>query len=340
MQATQTMGERRVGTVHWIDHFVTCTNDIHRWVAFQVAVLGAVPWAGFPEAMRSRGMFLDLARCRIGAFVADDPLPPTRGLGTGLPQYGFYVQPADLDAHVRRLDEAGAVHGAPVRISTEGDAGTSVAWQDPDGNQFAFWAPDRMPEGAITDCGPLRVGRISHAVFESRDLERTAAMFARYCALEAEPGTDADVLVLRLGAGGRIVFRKVDTLQGRTTGCGLPDAHTALLVHTDDFFANYARLWAELPEWDFDPFARKPIANPGSLEPRTVLHPTPAGKRLKALTQRGDDFFDWDTNMFHFYGGTPVGDSLAVYQGHSMDYYLKQLETDGKLDTLRTITSS
>lgn len=329
--------EQRSGAVHWIDHFVTATNDIDRWVAFHQRVVGGIPWGDFPAAMRSMGMFLNVARGRIGAFVSKKPLPQTLGLGAGLPRYGFYTYAADLDAHARRLDAVGAVHGAPMRMASEGEAGISLPWQDPDGNQFEFWAPDVLPEGAMADCGPERVGRISHAVFESRDLDRTAALFAQYCGLYPEPRAEigSDTLVLCLGSGGRIVFRKVDELGGRTTGCGLPDAHTALLVHTDDFFPTYARLWAGLPEWEFDPLEDRAMQDALLLPPRTVLHPSPGGRRFRALTHRGDDFFDWDTNLFHFYGGVPVRDSMAIYEGRSIEYYATEWErTHGGVETL------
>jgi hypothetical protein len=55
------------------------------------------------------------------------------------------------------------------------------------------------------------------------------------------------------------------------------------------------------------------------------LHPSLGGQAFRALTKRGDDIFDWDTNMFHFYGGTPIkGDSLAIYDGHPIDTYISE----------------
>ena len=322
MQQTHTITRVRAGTVQWIDHYVVCSEDVPRWAAFHAQVLGAVtlpdPGGKLP------GVFQSVARIRHGGFTALAPMPPTKGLGAGLPRYGYYVYAADIDAHLRRLDAAGALHGDPFRTAADGEPGTSIQWQDPDGNQFEFWAPDELPAGAMTECGPERVGRISHGVFESRDLERTAAFFKRYCDLDPvrNPDVAADTLVLRLGAGGRLVFKKVDRLGGRTTGMGLADAHTALLVHDDDFFPNYRRVWTDLPEWDFDPRGGKTIEHPETLPPRTVLHPSPAGRRFHALAQRGDDFFDWDTNLFHFYGGTPIDGSLAVYEGHAVEDYI------------------
>lgn len=316
------------GIVHWIDHFVCCTNDVERWYRFNERVLGAKTIVGDFVWSAGIGVFQDIARSRIGGFGMHDPLPPTHGLGQGLPRFGYYIEPAQIEAHVRRLRETGAVHAAPQRIEHLGEPGVSIPWQDPDGNQFEFWAPDAMPAGAMTERTPAGVGRISHGVFESRDLARTAAMFARYCGLE---GTIAgDTLVLRLGSGGRMLFQRVAELQGRTTGMGLLDAHTALLVREEDYFPNYRRVWAELPEYEFDPMAQKHVsaAERAQLPPRTVLHPSPGGRRFHALTQRGDDFFDWDSNMFHFFGGVPLGDTMAVYEGRSIEYYTNRLEAE------------
>lgn len=334
------LGNERPGTVYWIDHYVVCTNDIARWEAFHTELLGAKTVAQPVANGLGVGIFQTVACCRNGGFIARDPLPPTRGLARGLPRYGLYIFAADIDDHLRRLDRVGAAHLDPVRTSAMGEDGTAVRWQDPDGNQFEFWAPDVLPEGAMAGCGRERIGRISHAVLESRDLDRTAAFFDRYCALVPQKSADipADTLVLPLAAGGRLVFQRVAELQGRTTGCGLPDTHTALLVRSDDFFANYARLWAELPEWDRDLLAGKPIENPEHLPACTALHPSSGGRDFKRLTQRGDDWFDWDTNLFHFYGGTPVGASLAVYEGHSIQYYIKQWEkTHGSTETLASV---
>ena len=105
---------------------------------------------------------------------------------------------ADLDAHRRRLDALGAPQSDPVRTSADGEAGTAIYFQDPDANEFEFWAPDVLPEGAMVDCGPERVGHLSHGTFESRDLDRTAAFFERYCALEPRRGNDIDARSLVL----------------------------------------------------------------------------------------------------------------------------------------------
>jgi predicted enzyme related to lactoylglutathione lyase len=333
----------RPGTVYWIDHYVICTNDIDRWAAFHAKVLGGKLRPDPAGALIGYGIFQDVASIRHGGFIAQAPLPPTRGLGKGMPRYGYYVFAADIDAHLKRLDEAGALHSAPIRTAAEGEPGTVIYWQDPDGNQFEFWAPDVLPAGAMDGHGAERVGRISHGVFESRDLDRTAAFFARYCALEPErsAGIASGTLVLRLAAGARLVFRKVDELEGRTTGCGLRDAHTALVVRDEDFFPNYARVFADLPEWDFNAVTGKVNETPDALRKlpaRTAQHPSPGGLKFKAATLRGDDFFDWDTNMFHFFGSAPVGDSYARYEGHAVEDMLNDwARTHGSLESLRDL---
>jgi catechol 2,3-dioxygenase-like lactoylglutathione lyase family enzyme len=320
------MPAEQTGAVHWIDHYVTNSEDIPRWEAFHAKVLGAVT---LPDPSgRLPGAFQKIARIRHGAFIARNPMPPTKGVGIGLPRYGYYIYAADIDAHMRRLEEADAIHGEPIRTAAAGEAGTSIAWQDPDGNQFEFWAPDVLPEGSMTECGPERVGRISHGVFESRDLDRTAAFYKRYCDLDPIRNADVadDILALRLAAGGRLVFQKVNELGKRTTGMGMRDVHTALLLHEDAYFPNYRRIWDELPEWDFDPSAAKAVENAETLPARTVLHPSPAGRKFHAISHRGDDFIDWDTNMFHFYGGKPIGASLAIYEGRSVEDYTDELQ--------------
>lgn len=314
----------RPGTVYWIDHFTVCTNDLERFKTFHKQVLGGEQWPGF----QGREIFQSVGRCKTGGFILDRPLPPTRGLGTGMPRYGFFVEAAQLGAHLQRLDAAGALRSEPRRTAAYGEPGSVVFWQDPDGNQFEFWAPDVLPEGAMADCGPERVGRISHGVFESRDLERTAAFFDRYCVTERLPAAEVapDTLVLRLAAGARLIFAKVERLEGRTMGFGMPDPHTALVVRSEDFFPCYARIWAELPEWDYEYWTARGIVVPDAeqLTPRTFLHASKAGYRFRELTKRGDGFLDYDTNFFHFFGGSPAGGSMVLYEGHAIDYYTDQ----------------
>lgn len=340
------MNVARPGTIYWIDHYVVCTNDLERWAAFHEIVLGARRRPDPTGILADFGLFQDVGMIRHGGFTGRKPLPPTRGLGTGLPRYAYYVDSADIPAHLARLDRAAAQHSDPVRTSSDGDPGTVIYWQDPDGNQFEFWAPDRLPAGAMHGAGDARVGRLSHGTFESRDLARTTAFFARYCALDPERNATiaADRLVFRLAAGGRMIFRKVDALEGRTTGCGLRDAHTALVVRDQDFFPNYARVFAGLPEWDFDAVSGVLKETPEELlrlPARTALHPSGGGRKFKAATTRGDDFFDWDTNMFHFYGALPVGGSYTVYEPLTVEDQIASWEREhGDLDSLRAMVKA
>lgn len=312
------------GVVHWIDHYVLCTEDVPRWARFHEQVLGAVT---LPAATKTQpGVFQDIGSIRHGGFKANQALPPTKGLGAGLPRFGYYIEQNDVDAHLRRLRAAGAVYAEPVDDAGAGERGVSIKWQDPDGNQFEFWAPDTLPPGAMAGCGPERIGRISHGIYESRDLARTADFFKRYAELDPirDAPVDDGVLAFRLASGGRIVYRRVDELGGRTTGMGLRTMHTGLLVHEDAFLPNYDRLWAGIPEWDYDPDIGITTTEGPTLPARSVRHPSPAGRKFHALRHRGDDFFDWDTNLFHFFGGTPRNGSLAVYEGRDIDTYLEE----------------
>jgi hypothetical protein len=81
-----------------------------------------------------------------------------------------------------------------------------------------------------------------------------------------------------------------------------------------------------LPEWDFDPAGEQLVEGGEAMPARTVLHPSPAGRRFHAMTHRGDDFIDWDTNLWHFYGGRPLGPSLAFYEGLSIEDYIAEWE--------------
>jgi predicted enzyme related to lactoylglutathione lyase len=324
--------DQRPGTVYWIDHYAVGTNNLERWVSFHERVLGAktVP-VNRPNPMN---IFQTFTGGRHGGFVQSAILPPSKGPGVAFPRYGFYVRQEDIDDHLRRLDACQAPHTDPVRVSAEGEEGTAIYWEDPDGNQFEFWAPESLPDGAMDGCGPLRLGRISHGVFESRDLQRTADFFDRYCALSPLVSADvaADTLVLPLAAGGRLVFKKTEKPGERTTGRGiLRDVHTALVVRPEDFWPNYERMWAEVPEWEFD--AERDGVFTGDWErlpARTAVHPSAAGRAWFASWGRGDDWYDPDTNLFHFYGGEPQGGNMATYEGHSIDDYAQAfLESHG-----------
>lgn len=315
--------DQRPGTVYWIDHYAVGTNDLERWVDFHERVLGAKTQR--PNRPNPMNIFQDLSAGRHGGFTQQVPMPPSAGPGVGFPRYGFFVRPEDVEKLLRHLDENQVPHTDPARTSADGEDGVSICWEDPDGNQFEFWAPSHMTDGAMDGAGPLGIGRISHGVYESRDLQRTADFFDRYCALSPLVSADiaSDTLVLPLAAGGRLVFKKTDLPGLRTTGRGiLRDVHTALVLRPEDFWPNYERMWAELPEWEFDA-ERDGIFNGDwqSLTARTAVHPSAAGRAWHAAFGRGDDWYDPDTNLFHFFGGESQDGSMVSYEGHSIDQY-------------------
>lgn len=324
----------KTGAVYWIDHFVTNSEDVPRWAAFTEKLLGAY------KKPSPRGVFQGVGPCIVGAFEPKAPLPPRGELGRALPRYGFYIDKADIARHLARLDAYHVPHSEPTYVTSDGDAGTAIYWEDPDGNQFEFWAADRPPEGALESLSSERVGRLSHATFESRDLDRSARFFKTFCEIDraTDPGVAADTLVLRLLGGARIVYKKVDVLLGRTSGMGLSDAHTALTVPRRSLFPNYRRMWANLPEWGLDPLACKSDETMESLPARTARHVSPDGRRFYAAVEKGDDFYDWDTNLFHFVGGTPTNGSMAQYEPQTVGAYLAEWESQhGSLDGFRSM---
>jgi hypothetical protein len=316
--------DQRPGTVYWIDHYVVGSDDLQRWGEFEAKVLGATPHGPGNRNI----LFQDITKyCHHGAMKSPDPLPPSAGLGKGLPRHGLFIRQEDIDQHLRRLDEHKVPHLDPVRTSAEGDAGISIAWEDPDGNQFEFWAPDRLPPGAMEGCSSVGVGRISHGVYECLDLQRAADHFAKYCALE--PMVSADIpkgtLVLPTVGGARIVYKQVETLSQRTGGWGkLHAAHAALVVEDEYFWPNYDLMWADVPEWTYDPETHEFVGAGADLPARTSRHGSPGGVRWFELKGRGDDWYDWDTNCFHFMGGVPLDDKFAAYEGRTMDYHLPE----------------
>src|SRR4051812_10778519 len=95
--------DQRPGTIYWIDHYAVGTNDLDRWVKFHERVLGAQTWpTNRPNPMN---IFQELTNCRHGGFTQQVTLPPSEGPGKGLPRYGFYVRPEDIEQHLRHLDE-------------------------------------------------------------------------------------------------------------------------------------------------------------------------------------------------------------------------------------------
>ena len=327
------------GAVHWIDHYVVGTNDLSGWAEWANKATGLPlrPINGLTTNMRKKNtpifcfMWWDGGSCRIGAFLQPENYPPAKKLGTDMPRCGFYIRPEDIDMHLRRLDQHKIPHSDPIRTAAEVDEGTVIYLADPDNNQYEFWAPVKMPEGAMEIATSEKVGRISHAVYGSRDLARTAAFFEKYCGIQPiqSPTIAEGMLVLRLRAGGRLVYKLVDQVDERVAGHS-PwwDMHTALLVREEEFLPNYRRMWEGLPEEagpkeNLNDSREKEDAFPA----RTGLHRSPVGYKWKEIYQRGDEFYDWDGHAFHFFGGIPLRNdgSLALYEGKEQEEYLREL---------------
>jgi hypothetical protein len=327
------------GAVHWIDHYVVGTNNLSGWAdwANKATGLPLRPINGLTTNMRKKNtpifcfMWWDGGSCRIGAFLQPENYPPAKKLGTDMPRCGFYIRPEDIDMHLRRLDQHKIPHSDPIRTAAEGDEGTVIYLADPDNNQYEFWAPVKMPEGAMEIATSEKVGRISHAVYGSRDLARTGAFFEKYCGIQPiqSPTIVEGMLVLRLRAGGRLVYKLVDQIDERVAGHS-PwwDMHTALLVREEEFLPNYRRMWEGLPEEagpkeNLNDSREKEDAFPA----RTGLHRSPVGYKWKEIYQRGDEFYDWDGHAFHFFGGIPLRNdgSLALYEGKEQEEYLREL---------------
>jgi catechol 2,3-dioxygenase-like lactoylglutathione lyase family enzyme len=327
------------GAVHWIDHYVVGTNNLSGWAdwANKATGLPLRPINGLTTNMRKKNtpifcfMWWDGGSCRIGAFLQPENYPPAKKLGTDMPRCGFYIRPEDIDMHLRRLDQHRIPHSDPIRTAAEADEGTVIYLADPDNNQYEFWAPVKMPEGAMEIATSEKVGRISHAVYGSRDLARTAAFFEKYCGIQPiqSPTIAEGMLVLRLRAGGRLVYKLVDQVDERVAGHS-PwwDMHTALLVREEEFLPNYRRMWEGLPEEagpkeNLNDSREKEDAFPA----RTGLHRSPVGYKWKEIYQRGDEFYDWDGHAFHFFGGIPLRNdgSLALYEGKEQEEYLREL---------------
>src|SRR2546425_4823388 len=335
------------GAVHWIDHFVVGTNDMVAWADWAVNATGLTrrPLIGLTTQARKRNikitcfLWWEGGSCRIGAFLQPEVYPPAKALGEDLPRCGFYIRPQDIDAHLRRLDEHKIPHTKPIQTAAEGDEGTTIYFADPDGNQYEFWAPVHMPEGAMEICTSEKVGRISHAVYGSRDLARTAAFFDKYCGLQPvnNPTIAEGMLVLRLRAGGRIIYKLVDRVDERVAGHGSWwDMHTALTVRENEFLPNYQRMWEGLPEEEnAKEKLSESVEQQDALPARTGLHRSPVGYKWKEIYQRGDEFYDWDGHAFHFYGGIPLKEdgSLALYRGKEQEEYLRELSESVKNPT-------
>ncbi len=327
------------GAVYWIDHYVVGTNDMVAWADWAVNAIGLKrqPLIGLTTAARKRNVKITCflwwkgGSCRIGAFLQPEIFPLAKALGEDLPRCGFYIRPQDVDTHLRRLDRYKIPHTDPIKTAADGDEGTVIYLADPDGNQYEFWAPLHMPEGAMDIATEEKVGRISHAVYGCRDLARTAAFFEKYCRIEPEQSskTAEGTLVLRLRAGARLVYKLVDKVDERVAGHG-PwwDMHTALTVREEEFFPNYRRMWEGLPEEQTDKAnANLSLEQQEALPARTGLHRSPVGLKWKKICERGDEFYDWDAHAFHFIGGMPLKDdgSMALYESKEQEEYLREL---------------
>jgi catechol 2,3-dioxygenase-like lactoylglutathione lyase family enzyme len=333
------MTNQHTGVAHWIDHVVVPTNDMTTWLAWAEDVIGIerTPIGGLTTQARRRNQpiatFLDIGdgSCHFGAFLQTDDLPESAGLGNEYPRYGFFVNAVDLDTHIQRLERLGIAHSAPSSTTTEGFEGAAVRFQDPDGNQWEFWAPAEMPEGAMDVATSLGVGRISSAVYGSRDLQRTAGFFERYFGLGRLDRDDVpeDTLVLPLEAGGRLVYHLTDIVDERVTGHGPWFAmHAAFTVDDDQYMTNYERLWEEVPEEQGTKESLGLSVQDEDLQPaRTGLHGSPVGRKWKELYERGDEIYDWDGHAFHFVGGVAIqpSGSLATYRAKEQGAYLAEL---------------
>jgi catechol 2,3-dioxygenase-like lactoylglutathione lyase family enzyme len=318
------------GTIYWIDHYTIPVNDLQRSIDFHERIMGVktMPDSGLPiqrgvfQAFAHPELLLHGGHCHQGLFLMREPLPPPQELGQGFPRHAVFVRPEDLDEHARRLAANGVVHSDPIRTSAAGEDGTAIYWLDADGNQFEFWAPRTMPDGAMRDPGPLKIGRISHLTYASRDFQRTIDFFERYCGLEPLRSADiaADTVVFPLAAGGRLVFKQAGEPGRRASGRGVfSDCHTALVLSKDEFWPRYERMWAELPEWDYDAQTRRFAGDGVALPARTLVHGSPNGLKFHAAFGRGDDWIDQDCNLFHFVGGLPHGASMSSYDRFFLD---------------------
>lgn len=320
--------DQRPGTVYWIDHYVVPTADVPKWSAFYTNVFGAAlqvreprpERAGRPPGLR----FTNVGQCHVGGSRTDTLIP-----GSGYPRYAWFIRTEEIGDHLRRLDANGVAHSGAMQTSEEGEPGTAIRFADPDGNQLEFWAPDKLPEAAMANETPAKVGRISSVTMESRDLDRTVDFYSRYCGLDPLRTGDIaqDTLVFPLAAGGRLVFHRVEKLGNRTGGHSAYHAvHSALVVRDDEFFASLQRMYADLPEWDFDPndVGKLSAHEAAGLPARTGIHGNPIGPEWRRAFGRGDSFYDWDNNTYHFVNANPVGGSMANFESVSQRTYVEK----------------
>jgi len=320
--------DHRPGAVYWIDHYVVGTNNLETWSQFYTNILGAVPRSDSGRNDRPedhpRAIFTNVGqRCHLAGFVQDTPLPPSKGIGGDLPRQSWFIRTEDIDEHLRRLDRRGVEHTEAVRTSAEGQDGRAIDFEDPDGNQVELWAPIRLPGGAMDGASSAKIGKICSVVQESRDLQRTADFYTRFCGVEPIFSADIpkDTLAFALEGGGRLVFKQVDTLSPRTGGhsqwSGL---HSALVIPADEFMQAYERMWAALPE---EESGASPLDDE-RLPARTGYHGNPSGRDWLGEFGRGDNFYDWDTNAYHFVAGIPVNGEWRGYTSRGSRTYIAE----------------
>ena len=314
--------DQRLGAMYWIDHFVVGTTDVAKWGDWSTEVLGASHAWNNTDASQRGAVFRDLGGCHIAAF-ANQTMPPDPGLGNVYPRYGFYVRANDVDRQLKRFDQLGVRHSQPARQSGLGETGISVLFEDFDHNQYELWAPENLPESAMDGIGEIGIGRLSHVIFESRDLARTGRFYSRYCGIDAlaAGSVDEGYLVFPLIGAGRVIFKQVSKLSLRT-GSSIFGAHTAFIVRNEEFVPAYEKLWAELEEWNYDRRSEGPLADPGALPARTGMHGSDAGRLWKKIYGRGDAIIDDDTNNFHFVGGTSNEPTMIRYEAHYMEEHI------------------
>ena len=317
------------GAVHWIDHYVVGTNDMGAWADWAVNATGITrrPLIGLTTAARKSNikitcfLWWDGGSCRIGAFLQPEIYPPAKALGEDLPRCGFYIRPEDIDficagsidTRFRiptRLAQPPMATKAPSSISPIRTA-TNMSFGRRCICRKAPWRSARLKKSAAS-VTPF---------YGARDLGRTADFFEKYCGIAPEQNskTAEGTLVLRLRAGGRIVYKLVDQVDERVSGHGTWwDMHTALTVRQEEFLPNYRRMWEGIPEEKgYKADLNLSLEEQEALPARTGLHRSPVGIRWKEICDRGDEFYDWDCHSFHFIGGKPLERRLhGVIRGH------------------------
>ena len=79
-------------------------------------------------------------------------------------------------------------------------------------------------------------------------------------------------------------------------------------------------MWDRLPEWDHDPVIRRrlPTDETQQLPARVGIHGSPSGQPWRSAFLRGDSFWDWDTNAFHWVPAhwVQAGPQWRFVEGH------------------------